>query len=88
MAAVSLDARVVYAAVDLNSLADLHCGGNKNMLMSTPPSRHQLLVHRLKTPETTAYVWDVLSCAIEHSRELCAQRACRGRGGGACADAR
>ena len=78
---------VKYVAVELNSLADLHCGGNVNQLMSTPPSRAQLLVHRLKTPQTTAYVWDVLACRVEHTRDLCARRVCRGRGGGACADA-
>ena len=81
------DDEVVHAAVDLNSLADLHCGGNKNQLMSTPPSRDQLLVHRLKTPETTAYVWEVLSCQIEHTRRACRDRACKGKGTGACADA-
>ena len=76
---------VKYVAVELNSLADLHCGGNVNQLMSTAPSRAQLLVHRLKTPQTTAYVWDVLSCRVEHTRDLCARRVCRGKGGGACA---
>ena len=56
-------------------------------LMSTPPSRDQLLVHRLKTPESTRYVWEVLSCEREHVREECKRRACAGKGAGACADA-
>ena len=77
---------VTYAAVDLNDLADLHCGGNRNQLMSTEPRREQLLVHRLKTAVTHAYVWDVLACNVEHTRALCAARVCRGRGQGACAD--
>ena len=55
------------------------------MLMSTPPSRDQLVVHRLKTPASTEYVWDVLACRIEHSRNECTSRACAGKGAGACA---
>lgn len=78
---------VTYANVDLNDLADLHCGGNQNQLMSTPPRRKQIVVHRLKTAATHAYVWDVLSCATEHTRDKCARRVCKGRGHGACADA-
>ena len=40
---------VHHLSLDLNDLADLHCGGNRNQLMSTVPRREQLLVHRLKT---------------------------------------
>lgn len=68
-----------------SSLADLHCGGNKNMLMSTPPRREQLLVHRLKSVEGTSYVWDVMRCKVDHTRAACERRACRGEGAGACA---
>ena len=76
---------ITHLALDLNDLADLHCGGNKNMLMSTPPRRSQLLVHRLKDTGGTEYVWDVLTCRVEHTQQLCKQRACRGQGNGACA---
>ena len=76
---------IAHLSVDLNDLADLHCGGNKNMLMSTPPRRHQLLVHRLKGFGATRYVWDVLTCQVDHTMEVCEKRACRGGGHSACA---
>lgn len=76
---------VNYRAVDLNDLADLHCGGNRNQLMSTVPRREQLVVHRLKSAGGMAYVWDVLSCGIEHDRAVCNDRACKGEGANACA---